>query len=236
MNRPGPSRFEAPPYHPPHFVPGRISEIVLATPSARALFDSSPPNKSEGRRSADRRIQPLSALIAARQRAFYLLLPACGGGWEGGALASRRSAADSPARSQPPLAQPRAGFPETRLMRASARSRLSQSNALRVDRSFCRPTGVQGRPGAGLRNPPAGTAARSTIGPSPVTPLDERDLRAVTYSGTIVKRIVPSLGTPCRGKSRSVNFRTHAVQQKPAFRGLAAGLRQCSEERRGAKL
>ena len=70
----------------------------------------------------------------------------------------------SPRQSQPALAQPRAGFPETRLGRASARIRLSQSNALRVDRSLCRPTGVQGRPGAGLQIPPAGTALAPSDG------------------------------------------------------------------------
>jgi len=64
-------------------------------------------------------------------------------------------------------------FPRRR-SRALARWRRSRLSALRADRSCCRSNGVQGRPGAGLRLPPAGTALAPSIGTSPVTPSNEQ--------------------------------------------------------------
>jgi len=81
----------------------------------------------------------------------------------------------SPRQSQPALAQPQAVFPGTRLLRASPAARLSQSSALRADRSFCRTNGVQGRPGAGLRIPPAGAALAPPSVRHRRRPSNERD-------------------------------------------------------------
>jgi len=75
-----------------------------------------------------------------------------------GALASRRSAAAlaTPVATSIGSAPGRVSWDAA--LAGVTRLCLSQSSALRADRSLCRTNGVQGRPGAGLRIPPAGAA------------------------------------------------------------------------------
>jgi len=148
---------------------GRMKQSVLAA-RQRASFahHHQALSKTPPRREAERReAQPFNGprhtircchlnVRGARKRAKNR-----------GALAFRRSTADSPARSQPPLAQPQAVFPGPGYLRGSPAFRRFRFSELLADRSFCRTNGIQGRPGAGLRIPPAGTALAPPSGSHP---------------------------------------------------------------------
>ena len=64
--------------------------------------------------------------------------------------------------------------------------------------------------------------------------LESRIGRASSKSGDVRYAAESRQVTALQRNDAKGQFRTHAVQQKPAFRGLAAGLGQCSEERRRA--
>ena len=92
-----------------------------------------------------------------------------------GALASRRSAAAlaTPVATSIGSAPGRVSWDPA--LAGVTRLCLSQSSALRADRSFCRTNGVQGRPGAGLRIPPAGAALAPASVRHRRRPSNERD-------------------------------------------------------------
>jgi hypothetical protein len=118
--------------------------------AARHRGQSLERTKKEGRRSADRRIQPW------RHRRMPQRI-------QRDALASRRSTATFAAALTPQLS-PRPRFHETRLWRALPASACpSSASSSRTGRSAGQ-AGSQSLPGAGSRLPPAGIAPCSTSG------------------------------------------------------------------------
>ena len=118
------------------------------------------------RSGADARRRQVYASLLYAVRAPHLL---------SGALASRRSAAAlaTPVATSIGSAPGRVSWDPA--LAGVTRLRLSQSSALRADRSFCRTNGVQGRPGAGLRIPPAGAALAPASVRHRRRPSNERD-------------------------------------------------------------
>ncbi len=118
------------------------------------------------RSGADARHRQVDASLLYAVRAPHLL---------SGALASRRSAAAlaTPVATSIGSAPGRVSWDPA--LAGVTRLCLSQSSALRADRSFCRTNGVQGRPGAGLRIPPAGAALAPASVRHRRRPSNERD-------------------------------------------------------------
>ena len=164
---------------PPHFVRGRINEIVLATLScARALRTTTTPKINslpaiKGKRSAERRMPSMSALRKQVYAVAPLICyaaarpesppsPACGGGsGRGHARLSALTLAALATGYHPDGSAPEPGFPKTDLAGVlPARPSCLRLSTLRADRSFCRSTGDPEPPGSGLAIPRAGTAPR----------------------------------------------------------------------------
>ena len=129
------------------------------------------------RRTCQCRHRPMRSGADARRRQVYasLLYAVRAPHLLRGALASRRSAAAlaTPVATSIGSAPGRVSWDPA--LAGVTRLRLSQSSALRADRSFCRTNGVQGRPGAGLRIPPAGAALAPASVRHRRRPSNERD-------------------------------------------------------------
>ena len=170
--------------HPPPLAWGRKYEFLLATQSAPELCLILSPKRGE--RSAERRIQPMSARFQgaeACQKSGRARLPAL------------RSGTRQRSRNRLWLSS-RTTFPGTRLGRVFCPPR-----ACPVQRAPRRPVLLPAKwcPGAArvrTANPPAGTALAPLSGlPSGKAPSMSKMKDMVTYSVSIVKDLVSELET-----------------------------------------
>ena len=168
---------------PPPLTRGRMSACVLAARlCARALRRTPrnplPPNKT-GRRSADRRIQPIRPLrLRPRTR-------------RAGALASRRSTADSSGGRTIPGSAPRPRF-----LRPGFGGRYPLLTTCLSPASSSRTGPFAGRAvprvaRARGANPPAGLALAPTYGNAPGSRPNERDSVSLSKTVTNVKSLSP---------------------------------------------
>ena len=143
---------------------------VCIPPQQQSSFDSLP-SQERGERSAERRIQPMSAphrkcchlpVRGARKRAI-----------NGSPLAFRRSTA-ALAKALTPWLSFGPRFLELPGANGRTLPGASAASTSRTGHSAGRDD-ARSRPSAGLRSPPAGTAFRSASGSSLETPLDEGD-------------------------------------------------------------
>jgi hypothetical protein len=155
-------------------------------------------NEKKGKRSADRRIQPCDIMrmpLRARRST----------------LASRRSTADSPAQSQPPLAQPQAAFPQDGL-----RGHYPRRLGLGLRRAPRRPVLVPderdpGPPECGVTSPARGHRTCSTSGIVSRSALHgEQGDGDITISVTNVNRTVT---TNCFSFNGRLRRRAHRRSQ-----------------------
>ena len=181
----------------------RRKKIVLATPvrpsfaqkSTEKAIRSPSAGKTEGRRSADRRNRPLSALAkrGSAPCAAAKSTRTCANQLRG-ALASRRSTAALARLLH--LTQLQARFSGTRSKRAlpalSCPGPVKAPHAPAVVPEDMMPKAARER----IANPRAGTALAPPFGlASREAPLDERDGRLVTERGTDVKKKVTMTAT-----------------------------------------
>ena len=142
---------------------GRGEHATVFSPRAIAPKSCQPPRARKRPREAKRRKAHAIHCPRFRKRVYAVCATRL--------LRGRApSGARSPSGASPRLATPVATSIGSAPGRVSwdpapagvTRLRLSQSSALRTDRSVCRTNGVQGRPGASA-NPRAGTASRSAF-------------------------------------------------------------------------
>jgi hypothetical protein len=155
---------------PPHCVRGRIKQNPSRDAVGRPSFAHHHhaekawlPVTERGKRSAERRMQAMSALTRGCATVTPPS-PACGGGLGGGrARLSALTLAALATGYHPDGSAPEPGFHDAAAARcfAGKPQRCVALSTLRADRSFCRSTGDPEPPGSGWQIRRAGTAARS---------------------------------------------------------------------------
>ena len=127
---------------------GRISVSGLAAhPCARVMPATTRKKKDRGRRSAERRMPSIVRAFANKCTQYAPLVRCADARQTGRArLPALRRGLATPVATSIGSAPGRVSWDPAPA--GVTRLRLSQSSALRADRSFCRTNGVQGRPGA----------------------------------------------------------------------------------------